>query len=101
MQDHLLSVESIRSGYVGSKVLNELSLTLDAGEILAIIGRNGVGKTTLMRTSRFTKAILPGPMPFESLILLTTNWTFHQALDCCMQGYILRDRLFWLMTIAV
>jgi len=50
MSGHLLRVENIRSGYVGSRVLNELSLTLDAGEILAVIGRNGVGKTTLMRT---------------------------------------------------
>ena len=50
MSGHLLRVENVRSGYVGSRVLNELSLTLDGGEILAVIGRNGVGKTTLMRT---------------------------------------------------
>lgn len=50
MTSHLLNIQGLQSGYSGSKVLNGLSLTLDSSEIVAIIGRNGVGKTTLMRT---------------------------------------------------
>lgn len=50
MVSHLLNIQGLKSGYAGSKVINGLSLTLDSSEIVAIIGRNGVGKTTLMRT---------------------------------------------------
>lgn len=46
----LLTVTDLQSGYDGGKVLNGLSLTLEKSEIVAIIGRNGVGKTTFMRT---------------------------------------------------
>jgi branched-chain amino acid transport system ATP-binding protein len=46
----LLEVSGVESGYGGGRVLNGVSLRIDRGEILALIGRNGVGKTTLMRT---------------------------------------------------
>lgn len=46
----MLSVEDIRVGYNGSGlVLENLGFTLEAGEVLAILGPNGVGKTTLLR----------------------------------------------------
>jgi iron complex transport system ATP-binding protein len=46
----MLSVKDIRVGYNGSGlVLEDLGFTLGAGEILAILGPNGVGKTTLLR----------------------------------------------------
>lgn len=45
-----LTVAGLRSGYVGSAVLNGLDLTVDQGRILAVLGRNGVGKTTLVST---------------------------------------------------
>ncbi len=45
----LLSAEDIVAGYDNANVLRGVSITLEAGEIVAVVGRNGVGKTTLMR----------------------------------------------------
>jgi branched-chain amino acid transport system ATP-binding protein len=50
MTTALLEVADLHSGYDGSTVLNGATLSLRTSEIVAIIGRNGVGKTTLMRT---------------------------------------------------
>jgi len=45
----LLAVESISAGYLGRDVLRELSLAVEDGALVAIIGPNGHGKTTLLR----------------------------------------------------
>lgn len=44
----LLDVRGLRAGYGSSVVLEEISFSLSAGGSLALLGRNGVGKTTLM-----------------------------------------------------
>lgn len=46
----LLEVEDLASGYAGSRVLDGVSLSVDAGEAMALLGRNGAGKTTLIET---------------------------------------------------
>lgn len=46
----LLTLENVRAGYGEAVVLNGISLTINAGETLALLGRNGTGKTTLINT---------------------------------------------------
>jgi ABC-type branched-subunit amino acid transport system ATPase component len=45
----MLSVADIHVEYGRTPALMGPSLTVDAGEIVSIIGRNGVGKTTLLK----------------------------------------------------
>jgi branched-chain amino acid transport system ATP-binding protein len=45
----LLSVHGLRCGYGGKPVLQGVDLDVRAGEIVAVIGRNGVGKSTLIK----------------------------------------------------
>lgn len=45
----LLALAGVRAGYGGSTVLQDLDLTVRAGEVVALLGRNGVGKTTALR----------------------------------------------------
>ena len=46
----LLEVEAVHTYYGDSHVLHGVSARVEAGEAVAILGRNGVGKTTLIRS---------------------------------------------------
>lgn len=50
MADTLLSLRNIRAGYGESVVLDNISLDISQGGSLAVLGRNGVGKSTLILT---------------------------------------------------
>ena len=45
----ILTIDKLRAGYAGSVVLEDLSLVIHEGEAVALLGRNGVGKTTTLR----------------------------------------------------
>ena len=45
-----LVVRDVRAGYAGSTVLDGVDLTVGAGEVVGLLGRNGVGKSTLLNT---------------------------------------------------
>ncbi len=45
-----LELENVTSGYGGSVVVKGVSLAVAPGEILAVIGKNGMGKTSLLET---------------------------------------------------
>ncbi|WP_098956853.1 ABC transporter ATP-binding protein [Pseudonocardia sp. N23] len=55
----LLEIEDARTGYGGLEVLHGVSLHVDEGEIVTVLGPNGTGKTSLMR-------LLSGVLPLWS-----------------------------------
>jgi branched-chain amino acid transport system ATP-binding protein len=53
METHMadmLQLDNVTAGYGEAVVLNQVSFTLAAGQTLALLGRNGTGKTTLINT---------------------------------------------------
>lgn len=46
----MLKLRQVNTYYGDSHILHDISLTVSAGEIVALLGRNGVGKTTTMRS---------------------------------------------------
>jgi branched-chain amino acid transport system ATP-binding protein len=50
MSDHVLEVDSIETCYGLSQVLHGLSLSIKPGEMVTLMGRNGMGKTTTVRS---------------------------------------------------
>ncbi|GGN17167.1 branched-chain amino acid transport system ATP-binding protein [Actinoplanes campanulatus] len=50
MTGALLQVDGLTAGYGAAPVLHDVGLTVQPGEIVAVLGANGAGKTTLLRT---------------------------------------------------
>ena len=46
----MLNVNAVESGYGVSQVLFGVDLEIGAGQVVTLLGRNGMGKTTLLRT---------------------------------------------------
>ncbi len=46
----MLSIRNLSSGYGDAQVLHDISFEVNAGEIVCLLGRNGAGKTTCMKT---------------------------------------------------
>ncbi len=65
MSEPLLSVEDLRAGYGDAVVLDGVSFDLVRGGSLAVLGRNGVGKSTLLLTIMGFTAVKRGRMVFR------------------------------------
>ncbi len=60
-----LAFENVSAGYGDTVVLEDVSLALDAGATLAVLGRNGVGKSTLLATTLGHTTLHSGRILFE------------------------------------
>jgi branched-chain amino acid transport system ATP-binding protein len=73
----LLAVEAVRTAYGLSRVLFDISLVVDQGECVCLLGRNGVGKTTTMRS------VMGLTLPSSGRVLWRgrdiTGWSPHRA----------------------
>ncbi len=60
----ILKCENLVLGYEGTKIVENLSFSLEAGEYLYILGENGSGKSTLMKTILGLKNPMSGSITF-------------------------------------
>ncbi|MGZ9811524.1 ABC transporter ATP-binding protein [Pseudoroseicyclus sp. H15] len=93
-----LVLEGIGTGYGQARVLEGVSLTVAPGEVLAVMGRNGVGKTTLLRAIMGVRPLWEGRMSLEGkdLTELGPEETARAGIAWVPQG----RRLFGDLTVA-
>jgi branched-chain amino acid transport system ATP-binding protein len=89
VQAPLLAIEDLHAAYGLSRVLFGISLQVEAGECVCLLGRNGVGKTTTMRS---VMGLLP---PISGHILWKgtdiSGWPPHRVARAGM-GFVPEDR---------
>jgi urea transport system ATP-binding protein len=68
----MLAIQDLHVRYGQSQVLHGIDLTMRRGEILAVVGRNGMGKTTLMKS-------LIGVLPIHSGTVTVEHGGRHAA----------------------
>lgn len=84
----LLILEGLRAGYDDSVVLEDVSLTVNEGEVVALLGANGSGKTTTMRA--LTGLIRPfdGKITFadQDLLAIEPHKRVDLGIALCPEG---------------
>jgi branched-chain amino acid transport system ATP-binding protein len=79
----LLEIRDLRAGYGALEVLRGVSLSVAAGEMVAVLGPNGAGKSTLLRTiSRIDTSVRSGAIAFDGHDLLRASTVAGVRLGC-------------------
>jgi branched-chain amino acid transport system ATP-binding protein len=65
MSESLLQAEDIKVRYSGLPVLHGISIHLEAGETVSVVGANGAGKSTLLRAIMGTQRVFEGRILFK------------------------------------
>lgn len=84
-----LEVNNIHTSYGLSQVLFGVSLTVEPGQIVSMIGRNGVGKTTTMRSIIGLTPPRQGTITFEGHDI--TGWPAHKVSNLGI-GFVPEER---------
>jgi branched-chain amino acid transport system ATP-binding protein len=93
----LLSAENLVSGYLNRPVLHGVSLKIPAGSVLAVIGPNGHGKTTLLRTLSGLLTVTAGTIHFDGQDI--SKQAVHRRVELGLIHVPQGDQLFAEMTV--
>ena len=85
----MLAIEGLTGGYGDSHVLHGVDLEVAAGEVVALMGRNGMGKTTLLRCCMGLLPARAGNIRFDGADI--TQLATHRIVRAGM-GYVAQGR---------
>ncbi|WP_323999589.1 amino acid ABC transporter ATP-binding protein [Aeromonas dhakensis] len=91
----LLELNAVSKQFGQNRVLDEVSLTVHAGEVIVILGPSGCGKSTLLRTLNGLEPIQGGDIRFDGELLdASTDWQrLRQRIGMVFQSYHLFPNL--------
>jgi branched-chain amino acid transport system ATP-binding protein len=89
MAETLLALENVRAGYGDAVVLDDVSLEVRAQESLAVLGRNGVGKSTLLLTIMGHTSFRRGTIHWRGRDI--TRLAAHRRARCGL-GWVAQER---------
>jgi amino acid/amide ABC transporter ATP-binding protein 2, HAAT family (TC 3.A.1.4.-) len=94
----LLELEGVHTYYAQSHILDGVDLTVETGEVVALLGRNGVGKTTTLRSILQLTPPREGSIRFQGVELVGRDT--YEVADAGI-GWIPEDRrVFDRLTVA-
>jgi len=88
-KNNLLEIKKISSGYGSTTIVNNFTFEINKGEILTITGRNGMGKTTLMKTVMGLLEVRSGSIYFKNKDISKLNPSLRSMLGI---GYVPQGR---------
>lgn len=93
----MLKVEGLRVGYGDVQVLHGLTLSVEQGQIVALIGANGAGKTTTLKTVSGLLNLREGQIQFEGRPI--HSWPSHRIVGAGLIQVPEGSHLFLDMTV--
>lgn len=94
----LLTVDGLRAWYGAAQVLFDVSLNIRQGEVVALMGRNGAGKSTTMKTIMAMMARREGKVTFMGQDI--SGWATHEIAASGL-GFVPEDRrIFTALTVT-
>jgi branched-chain amino acid transport system ATP-binding protein len=98
LQDVLLQVRALESGYGKIRVLHGIDISISAGEVVALLGPNGAGKTTLLRAMSGLLPVNAGEVRFDGSDI--SNTTPRAAARAGLVHVIEGHRVFTQMSVT-
>jgi branched-chain amino acid transport system ATP-binding protein len=98
MMPQLLAVESLSAGYGRATVVNGVSLAIEQGEIVAMLGHNGAGKSTILKTVIGLVRARSGSISFDGADVTSLDPSSRVKLGLCLVPQV--NNVFAEMTIT-
>ena len=89
----ILEMKNIQKSFGGLRVLRDISMSVDNGEVVSIIGPSGSGKSTLLRCATLLETVDAGEIRYEGEAAVTTDeygnahYAPHEALRALKRYY--------------
>ena len=84
----MLTIENLSVNYGQSQILNDVALRIEPTQVVCLLGRNGVGKTTLLKTIMGLLRPRTGRVIFDSndVTSMATHWRAWAGIGYIPQG---------------